>query len=64
MAKKVTGSKAAEATLRRALGQNPEMLLVLEMAKRAREIESVQPPREISVSTDVIATPTNSQCPV
>jgi hypothetical protein len=45
-----------------ALEDNPDILLVLEIAMRARELESREPPRELSASTEVAAIPTNPQC--
>ena len=47
-----------------ALDDNPDVSLVLEIAVRARELESKEPPREIGTSTEVVATPTNPQCAV
>jgi hypothetical protein len=44
------------------LAANPDVRLVLEIALRAREVESKEPPRNIGVATDIVATPTNSQC--
>jgi hypothetical protein len=57
-------SMDAARTLQSRLKQNPEVLLVLEIAKRARASEAAEPPREIGSTTDVVALPTNSQCPV
>jgi hypothetical protein len=48
----------------KALKDNPEVRLVLEIAARARETESREFPREISGSTEVAAIPCNPQIPV
>jgi len=47
-----------------AISANPDVGLVLEIATRAREAESKEPPRQIGVATDTAAVPANSQCPV
>lgn len=44
--------------------KNPEVRLVLEIALRAREVESKEPPVNIGTATEVVAIPTNWQCPV
>ncbi len=48
-------------TIRNVLAKNPEMLLVLEIATRAREVESREPPRELGLSTDIAVVQPNSQ---
>ena len=48
--------------IKNALDDNPEIRLVLEIAARARDLESRKPPRNIGVTTDIVVTPTNSQC--
>jgi hypothetical protein len=48
--------------IRDAIEKNPDIRLILEIAVRAREIESKEPPRNIGVATDIVAIPTNSQC--
>ncbi len=52
----------AEKVVKNALHENPDMRLVLEVAARARETESKEPPRNIGIATDIVAIPTNSQC--
>ncbi len=54
----------AEQVIENALDRNPEMQLVLEIAARAREAESKEPPRNIGMATETAAVPTNSQYPV
>ena len=51
-----------EQIIKSALDENPDIRLVLEIAARAREAESKEPPRNIGVATDIVAVPTNSQC--
>lgn len=45
----------------KALKENPEVLVVLDIAARARQTENRELPREIGVSTDVAVIPTDSQ---
>lgn len=45
----------------KALKENPEVLVVLEIATRARQTEDRELPREIGVSTEVAVIPTDSQ---
>ncbi len=52
----------AEQTIQNALDKNPDIRLVLEIAARAREAESKEPPRNIGIATETAAIPTNSQC--
>jgi hypothetical protein len=54
---------AAE-VIRKALDENRDVRLILEIATRAREIESKEPPRHVGIATEIVAIPTNSQCPV
>lgn len=54
---------AAE-VIERAVKENPDVQLVLDLATRARETEARELPREIGVATEVVAIPTNSQCAV
>jgi hypothetical protein len=54
----------ASAVIQRAIADNPEVRAVLEIALRARKVEAREPPRVIGMATDVVALPTNSQCPV
>lgn len=54
----------AEQIVKDAIATNPDVRLVLEMAARAREAESKEPPRSIGMSTEVAALPTTSQYPV
>jgi hypothetical protein len=51
----------AEQIVKNALEKNPEIRLVLEIAERAREVESKEPPRNIGIATEIVAIPTNSQ---
>jgi hypothetical protein len=44
--------------------ENPDVRTVLEIAARARDIEAREPAKTIGIATDIIAIPTNSQCPV
>ena len=44
-----------------AFKENPEILVVLEIARRARETEDRELPREIVGSTEVAVIPTDSQ---
>jgi len=46
--------------VRRAM-ENPDVRIVLEIAERARDVESREPAKTIGMATDVIAIPTNSQ---
>lgn len=50
--------------IKHALETNPGVRLVLEVATRAREAESKEPPRELGASTKVTAIPNNPQCGV
>ena len=50
--------------LQKQIVENPEIRTVLEIAMRARELEVTQPARVIGIATDVVAIPSNSQCPV
>ena len=63
MSTKTSRTKAAKA-LAAGLKQNPEIQLVLDIARRAREVQLAEPPRELGMATDVIVNPTSSQCPV
>jgi hypothetical protein len=45
-----------------ALKENPDILVVLDIALRARETENRELPREIAISTEVAVIPTDSQC--
>ena len=51
-------------TIQKALKENPDLRLVLDIAARARETEARELPREIGAATEVVATPNNSQCAV
>lgn len=53
-----------QSVIEKAMIDNPEVCLVLEIAMRARVAVSSEPPRHIGVATEVITIPTNSQCPV
>jgi hypothetical protein len=52
----------AKQLVQKALRENPELRLVLEIAERARQVESKEPPISIGVGTDVAAIPTRPQC--
>jgi hypothetical protein len=51
-------------TIQKALDENPEIRIVLDIAARARDTEAKEPPREIGASTEVAAQPTHTQCAV
>lgn len=53
--------RAAE-MIEKALKENPDVWLVLDIAARARETEARELPREIGAATEVVAIPTNPQC--
>lgn len=55
-------SMSAAEIVEKALKENPDIWLVLEATERARELEALQPPREIIISTHVGTIPLNSQC--
>jgi len=50
--------------IEKALKENPDVCLVLDIAARARETEARELPREINAATEVVAIPTNPQCAV
>lgn len=41
--------------------ENQDVRLVLELARRTAEFR--EPPRTLGIATDIVALPTNSQCP-
>lgn len=47
-----------------AFKNNPETKLILEIAARARDLRSKEPPIEITASTDVVAIPSQQQLAV
>lgn len=47
----------ADQLIQREMKENPEVSLILEIAARAREVETREPPQEIRVSTEAIAIP-------
>jgi hypothetical protein len=53
-----------EQTIQKALDENPEIGTVLRIAACARELEARELPREIRVTNEVVAIPTNPQCAV
>jgi len=55
---------SAAEMIEKALKENPDVRLVLDIAARARELEAKELPREIGVATEVTAIPTNPQCAV
>jgi hypothetical protein len=50
----------AEKIIQRAMEENPEFRLVLDMATRVRDVESKEPPRNIGMATDTASIPVNS----
>jgi hypothetical protein len=56
--------RSANELVQQEMKENPEVLLILEIAARAREIEARELLHEIRVSTEVAAVPINSQCAV
>lgn len=50
-----------ETVLLDGLQANPEVKIVMEIAMRAREVEAREPPRDIDMATETVATPINSQ---
>jgi hypothetical protein len=50
--------------IKKAIEDNPEIRVVLGIAQRAREAEAKELPRELSVTTGVVALPTNQQLAV
>jgi hypothetical protein len=46
------------------LDKNPDVRLVLEIAARALEVESKEPPLSNEMASDTVAQPTSVQCPV
>jgi hypothetical protein len=53
-----------EQIIQKALDKNPDIRLVLEIAARAHDLESKEPPLYTGMATDTVALPTNLQCPV
>jgi hypothetical protein len=53
-----------EQIIKKALNENPDIRLVLDVAARARDTEARELPREIGASTEVVAIPCNPQIPV
>jgi hypothetical protein len=51
----------AEQMIKNGTDKNPEIRLVLEIAARAQELESKQPPRDLGMVTETATIPTNSQ---
>jgi hypothetical protein len=47
--------------VRELINENPVVRLVLEIAMRARALESLEPPRYIGIATDFVAVAPNSQ---
>ena len=50
-----------ETVLMEGLQANPEVQIVMEIAMRAREVEAREPPRDMDMTTETVATPINSQ---
>lgn len=48
-------------TIQKAIDDNPEILIVLDIAARARNAESREQPRELGSATEVVAIPTHTQ---
>ena len=62
-----TGKRAptdVATVVRNWIDENPDVRLVLEIAMRAHAVEFTEPPRNLGMATDIVALPTNSQCPV
>jgi hypothetical protein len=53
-----------EQAVQNAIDKNPDIRLVLEIAARAFEVESKEPPLYTGMATDTVAQPANLQCPV
>jgi hypothetical protein len=53
--------KFADQLIKREMENNPEVSLILEIAARAKAVESSEPPKEIRVSTEVTVIPAVSQ---
>jgi hypothetical protein len=53
-----------EQIIQNAIDENPNIRLVLEIAARASDIESKEPPLFTGVATDTAVQPTNLQSPV
>ncbi len=47
--------------IKKAVKENPDIALVLEISARARESEQREPAKELRPATDVAANPTNTQ---
>ncbi|MGI0135045.1 MAG: hypothetical protein ACREBW_08835 [Candidatus Micrarchaeaceae archaeon] len=56
--------KSAEEMVGEVLKYNSDVLLVLQVAARAQEMEGRELPRELGASTEVAAIPCNPQIPV
>jgi hypothetical protein len=54
----------ANQTIKKAFDENPDVRIVLDIATRARDVETRELPREIGAATEVVAIPTNPQCAV
>ena len=50
--------------LQQQIVKSPDIRAVLEIAMRARELEAARPALVIGIATDIVASPSNSQCPV
>lgn len=53
-----------EQMIKKAMRENPDVRLVLDIAARTQEMESREIPRELGMSTEVATTPTNPQTAV
>lgn len=54
----------AQTVVQNWIDESSDIRLVLEIAARAHAIEFREPPRYLGIATDIVAVPTNSQCPV
>lgn len=54
----------ASKIVQKAMNDNPEVQLVLEIANRARDAEARELPREVGAATEVVALPINPQCAI
>jgi hypothetical protein len=58
---RMAGRPVGVTTLVRRAMENPDVRIVLEIAERARNVESKEPAKTVGMATDVIAIPTNSK---
>jgi len=56
------GAMTAAEVISAGLRDNPEVLLVLEIANRARAVEQTNPAIDLTPKNDVVTIPTDVQC--